>query len=220
MINSQPVFVYGRVMTTTESTQNCNIEVTEAAQQYLAELLKKQETPGMGVRIFVENPGTPRAECCMAYASPEDTKDSDQVIELAGFNAHIDASSVIYLMDAVIDYNKDRFGGQLTFKAPNSKVPRVGPDASLEERVNYVLASEINPNLAAHGGNVQLLELIEDTDAGLTAVLKFGGGCQGCSAVDMTLKQGVETTLKQQVPEIMQVVDDTDHSVTDQAYFK
>ena len=107
----------------------------------------------------------------------------------------------------------------MTFRAPNSKVPQVGDDASIEERINYVLQAEINPNLAAHGGNVQLLELVDD-EAGLTAVLKFGGGCQGCSAVDMTLRQGVEVQLKQQVPELMHVVDDTDHTRTENAYYQ
>lgn len=197
-----------------------NLNITPAAQEYLSELLAKQETQGMGVRIFVESPGTPRAECCMAYCAPDEVKDDDPVITYDQFSAHIDEASIPYLIDAVIDYNKDRFGGQLTFKAPNSKVPRVSDDASLDERINYVLQSEINPGLAAHGGNVQLIDLIDDPGAGMTAVLKFGGGCQGCSAVDMTLKQGVEATLKQQIPEIMQVVDETDHSITDQAYFK
>jgi Fe/S biogenesis protein NfuA len=120
----------------------------------------------------------------------------------------------------VIDYNKDRFGGQLTFRAPNSKVPKVGADASIEERINYVLQSEINPSLAAHGGMVDLIELIEEEGVGLTAVLKFGGGCQGCSAVDMTLRQGVEVQLKQQIPELTQVVDETDHTRTENAYYK
>lgn len=112
------------------------------------------------------------------------------------FQAYIDAPSIPYLKDAVIDYNKDRFGGQLTFKAPNSKVPRVSADASIRERIYYILQAEINPGLASHGGNVSLLELFEDAEHGLTAVLEFGGGCQGCSTVDITLKQGVETTLK------------------------
>src|SRR5690606_39284130 len=66
--------------------------------------------------------------------------------------------------------------GQLTFRAPNSKVPRVGPDASVEERITYVLQSEINPGLAGHGGNCALVEVKEDPEHGLTAVLKFGGG--------------------------------------------
>lgn len=197
-----------------------NITITSSAEEYLAELLAKQETPGIGVRIFVEHPGTPRAECCMAYNQPGEEDPADLQMPFEAFTAYIEAASVPYLEDAVIDYNKDRFGGQLTFRAPNSKVPKVGADASVEERINYVLQSEINPNLAAHGGDVQLLELIEEEGVGLTAVLKFGGGCQGCSAVDMTLRQGVEVQLKQQIPELTQVVDDTDHTRTENAYYK
>lgn len=197
-----------------------NITITPSAEEYLADLLAKQETPGIGVRIFVEHPGTPRAECCMAYNQPGEEDSADLQMPFEAFTAYIEAASVPYLEDAVIDYNKDRFGGQLTFRAPNSKVPKVGADASVEERINYVLQAEINPNLAAHGGDVQLLELIEEEGVGLTAVLKFGGGCQGCSAVDMTLRQGVEVQLKQQIPELTQVVDDTDHTRTDNAYYK
>jgi len=203
-----------------QSDIKSNITITKAAQDYLAELLAKQETPGIGVRIFVEHPGTPRAECCMAYNQPGEEDEADLQMSFEPFTAYIEASSVPYLEDAVIDYNKDRFGGQLTFRAPNSKVPKVGADASVEERINYVLQSEINPSLAAHGGDVQLLELIEEEGVGLTAVLKFGGGCQGCSAVDMTLRQGVEVQLKQQIPELTQVVDDTDHTRTENAYYK
>ena len=204
---------------TNDDALTTNIQITESAQGYLADLLAKQDTDGIGVRIFVEHPGTPRAECCMAYNQPGEEDDADIRLDYDHFTAFIEASSVPYLEDAIIDYNKDRFGGQLTFRAPNSKVPQVGDDASIEERINYVLQAEINPNLAAHGGNVQLLELVDD-EAGLTAVLKFGGGCQGCSAVDMTLRQGVEVQLKQQVPELMHVVDDTDHTHTENAYYQ
>ena len=196
-----------------------NIKITESAQDYLAELLAKQEVEGIGVRIFVEHAGTPRAECCMSYCQPDEVDEDDLHIAYEKFTAHIDALSIPYLHDAVIDYNKDRFGGQLTFRAPNSKVPQVGENASIEERINYVLQSEINPNLASHGGSVELLEVIED-EAGLTAVLKFGGGCQGCAAVDVTLRQGVEVQLKQSIPELTQVVDSTDHSIADNAYYK
>ncbi len=195
-----------------------NLNITAAAQAYLRELLAKQNEPGIGVRIFVEQAGTPRAECCMAYSKPEETQSTDLKIDCDGFVAYIDQPSVPYLLDAVIDYNKDRFGGQLTFKAPNSKVPRLGENASLEERIGYVLQAEINPGLAAHGGNVSLVEVFEDAEQGTTAVLQFGGGCQGCSAVDMTLKQGVETTLRAQIPEIARVIDKTDHTQRSNAY--
>ena len=202
----------------TEKTTN--IKITDSAQIYLHDLLAKQDTDGIGVRIFVENAGTPRAECCMAYSQPDEHNPDDLKLEYPTFTAYIDSPSLPYLADAVIDYNKDRFGGQLTFRAPNSKVPKIGANASLEERINYVLSSEINPGLASHGGNVQLLEIIKEDGVGITAVLKFGGGCQGCSAVDMTLKQGVEVTLKQQIPELSQVIDDTDHSYTNNAFYK
>ena len=156
----------------------------------------------------------------MAYNQPGEEDSADLKFTYDNFSAFIEAASVPYLEDAVIDYNKDRFGGQLTFRAPNSKVPKVGADASVEERINYVLQSEINPSLAAHGGDVQLLELIDEEGVGLTAVLKFGGGCQGCSAVDMTLRQGVEVQLKQQIPELTQVIDEPDHTRTENAYYK
>ncbi len=196
---------------------NNYITVTEQAQEYLKELLAKQDSPGIGVRIFVEKPGTPYAECCMAYCPEGENEPDDDRIELDGFPAYIDASSIPYLEDAVIDYSKDRMGGQLTFKAPKSKVPQVDENSSVEERINYVLYSEINPQLAAHGGHIQLVELAEDDTL---AVLKFGGGCQGCGMVDMTLKEGVEKTLLERVPELKRVVDVTDHSVNENAYFK
>lgn len=204
---------------TTNTPLSSNIVITPNAQDYLAELLAKQEVEGIGVRIFVENAGTPRAECCMSYCQPDEVDEDDLQIPYDKFTAHIDAPSIPYLHDAVIDYNKDRFGGQLTFRAPNSKVPQVGENASIEERIHYVLQSEINPQLASHGGHVELVEVIED-EAGKTAVLKFGGGCQGCSAVDVTLRQGVEVQLKQQIPELTQVIDETDHTQTDNAYYK
>jgi Fe/S biogenesis protein NfuA len=201
--------------TDTELLQSINI--TESAQEYLKELLDKQDSDGIAVRIFVEKPGTPYAECCMAYCTPDEVIEDDEKIQLTNFIAYIESESLMYLEDATINYAADRMGGQLTFRAPKSKVPQLGENASLEERINHVLFSEINPSLASHGGNVSLLELV---DHDTVAVLEFGGGCQGCSAVDMTLKQGVEKTLIERIPEIIAVRDLTDHSSTENAYFK
>ena len=130
--------------------------------------------------------------------------------------AWFEEKSKPYLVDATVDFQEDRMGGQLTIKAPNARVPNVGPDSSLEDRINYVLYNEINPGLAAHGGVVSLVEIVEEN----TAVLEFGGGCQGCAAVDITLKQGVETTLLEQVPDLAAIRDVTDHTVTDNAYYQ
>ena len=106
-------------------------------------------------------------------------------------------------------------GGQLTIKAPNAKLPRVSADSPLEDRINYILYNEVNPQLASHGGEVRLVELVDNA----IAVLQFGGGCQGCGMVDATLKHGVERTLLEQLPELKEVRDVTDHTDRSNAYY-
>ena len=191
------------------------VEITESAQGYLVELLAKQEDKDIGIRIFIADPGTPLAETCIAYCRPGEEQDEDERVEYKGFTSWIDNRSQPFLVDALVDYAEDRMGGQLTIKAPNSKVPQVSDDSPLEDRINYVLHSQINPGLAAHGGMVNLVEIVEDG----IAVLQFGGGCQGCGMVDTTLKDGVERTLLEQLPQLKGVRDITDHSVTENAYY-
>ncbi len=190
------------------------ITITEAAQDYLAELLTKQENV-LGVRVFINQPGTPKAETCIAYCREGDVDPADEVRDYGKFKAWFQGRSIPFLEDALVDYNKDKFGGQLTIKAPNAKMPRVDADSPIEDRINYVLYNEVNPSLAAHGGDVSLETVTEDN----FAILRFGGGCQGCSAVSITLKDGVEKTLLEQVPELAGVRDATDHTDRSQAYY-
>ena len=192
------------------------IEITPTAEEYLAELLEKQGVDGMAVRIFITQPGTKHAETCLAYCRPEEVNAKDEIQAMGQLRVYVDAMSVPYLEDAKIDFAKDRMGGQLTIKAPNAKMPQVNADSPIEDRIKYILYTEINPGLASHGGEVSLVDVTKD----MIAILKFGGGCQGCSAVDVTLKDGVETTLLGKIPELAGVRDETDHSVTDNAYFK
>ncbi len=191
------------------------VEITASAQGYLVELLTKQEDKDIGIRIFIADPGTPAAETCIAYCRPGEEQEDDERVEYEGFTAWIDDRSKPFLVDSLVDYAEDRMGGQLTIKAPNSKVPQVSEDSSIEDRINYVLHSDINPGLAAHGGMVNLVEVVEEG----IAVLQFGGGCQGCGMVDMTLKDGVERTLLEHLPQLKGVRDVTDHSVTENAYY-
>jgi Fe/S biogenesis protein NfuA len=190
------------------------VTITESAQDYLADLLSKQEDT-LGVRVFINQPGTPRAETCIAYAREGDVQDDDERVEFDKFPAWFEGRSLPFLEDALVDYAKDRMGGQLTIKAPNSKMPRVDDDSPIEDRINYVLYSEVNPALAAHGGEVSLMEVTEDQ----YAILQFGGGCQGCGMVDATLKDGVEKTLLEQLPQLAGVRDITDHTDRTNAYY-
>jgi Fe/S biogenesis protein NfuA len=192
------------------------VNITESAQGYLKELLDKQDAPdGIGIRMFVSNPGTPQAETCIAYCRTGEEIDGDEIVEYDAFKAYFEGRSLAFLEDAKVDYATDKMGGQLTIRAPNSKMPQVNDDSPLEDRVNYVLYNEINPGLASHGGVVELTEITDDS----FLVLKFGGGCQGCSAVDMTLKQGVEKTLMEKLPDVKGVRYVTDHTDTSNAYY-
>lgn len=193
-----------------------NITITDGARQYLGELVAKQDSPGMGVRMYVTQPGTKNAETCLAYCKPDEIVESDLVSDYIDFRLYVERQSVPYLDEAVVDFAKDKLGGQLTIKAPNAKMPKVDENSPLQDRINYLLMTEVNPGLAAHGGEVSLVEVTED----MIAVLRFGGGCQGCSAVDVTLKNGVETRLLEVITELKGVRDVTDHSVTENAYYQ
>lgn len=198
----------------TETSSALTFTITEAAQDYLAELLAKQDPEVLGVRLFINQPGTPKAETCIAYCRADDKRGDDLVEEYPKFTAYVERRSLPFLGDALVDFAKDRMGGQLTIKAPNAKLPQVGEESPLEDRVNYLLYNEVNPSLAAHGGEVSLVEITEDE----IAILKFGGGCQGCGMVDVTLKQGIEKTLLESIPQLKGVRDVTDHTDRSNAY--
>jgi len=192
------------------------MNITPSAQEYLADLLSNQEEDTSGIKIFVSEPGTPRAETCIAYTKDDEDFSDYRIIEEFKFTLYLEEKSIDFLKDAEVDYSPDKFGGTLTIKAPNAKLPRISEDASIEDKINYVLYSEINPGLASHGGEVSLIEVVNEE----TAILQFGGGCQGCGMVDLTLKDGVEKTLLEQVEGLKNVKDVTDHSYRENAYYK
>ena len=191
------------------------MNITPSAQEYLSDLLTNQEDT-TGIKIFVSEPGTPRAETCIAYAKDDEDFSNYRIIDEFEFNLYLEERSIDFLVDAEVDYSPDKFGGTLTIKAPNAKLPQVSEDATLEDKINYILYSEINPGLASHGGEVSLIEVLDDE----IAILQFGGGCQGCGMVDLTLKEGVEKTLLEQIEGLKSVKDVTDHSYRENAYYK
>ena len=190
--------------------------ITPSAQDYLFDLLSNQEEDTSGIKIFVSEPGTPRAETCIAYSKKDENFSSFRLIDEFKFKLYLEEKSIDFLKNAEVDYSPDKFGGTLTIKAPNAKLPQISENATLEDKINYVLYSEVNPGLAAHGGEVSLIEVLDKE----IAILQFGGGCQGCGMVDLTLKDGVEKTLLEQVDGLKSVRDVTDHSYRENAYYK
>jgi len=191
------------------------IRISDTAQAHFKELLSKQED-GTNIRVFVVNPGQPNAECGVSYCPPDSVEPNDIRLPFKGFDAVVDEQSAPFLEDAEIDFVEEELGSQLTLKAPNAKAKKVADDAPLIERVDYVIQSQINPQLASHGGQVMITEI---TDDGL-AILQFGGGCNGCSMVDVTLKDGIETQLLELFPnELTGVRDVTEHMRGEHSYY-
>jgi Fe/S biogenesis protein NfuA len=85
----------------------------------------------------------------------------------------------------------------------------------LVDRVQQVLNEQVNPAIAAHGGGAELVSI-----DGTIAYLRLYGGCQGCGLAQVTLRQGIERTLLEAIPELTQVVDVTDHASGENPYIE
>ena len=192
------------------------IKITKSAEEYLSQLIHDKNETDLSIRIFIADPGTPKAETCLAYCKPDEAMPDDMILNLDLITVNLEKRSIPFLKDAEVNFDNDTFGGQLTIKAPNARLPNISPDSPVEDRINYVIYNEINPMLESHGGEVSLVEFNNKNEA----VLQFGGGCQGCGMVDVTLKDGIEKTLIEQIPEVKAVKDLTDHSIDDNAYYK
>jgi Fe/S biogenesis protein NfuA len=201
-----------------------SINITESAQEHFAKQsaqehfakLLAQQPEGTNIRIFVVNPGTQNAECGVSYCPPEAIEANDTELKFEKLSAYVDELSLPFLEDADIDYVTDKMGSQLTLKAPNAKMRKVNDDAPLFERVEYAIQTQVNPQLAGHGGHVNLMEI---TAAGI-AIVQFGGGCNGCSMVDVTLKEGIEKELLVQFEgELTAVKDLTEHDRGEHSYY-
>jgi Fe/S biogenesis protein NfuA len=183
------------------------IEITQTAQDYFLRLIEQQDDEELALRLSVNHAGTPGASCDLQFCPRGQSMPDDIEQNFTGFSLFVARASEPWLEKAEIDFEEDTTGGQLTIKAPGIKGSEPSDEAALEDRVGWLLETEINPALAAHGGRVALVEITDRSEV----ILQFGGGCQGCGMADVTLKQGIEQTLTRNIPEITAVLDVTDH---------
>lgn len=93
-------------------------------------------------------------------------------------------------------------------------VNNIPSEEVIREGIQKVLDTEVNPGVAGHGGQISLLGI-----RGNTVTIQMGGGCQGCSAADLTLKQGIHTSFRTAVPQVGAILDETDHAAGLNPYF-
>ncbi len=186
------------------------LTVTPQAREKIDGVRTFNDFPDAVLRVRVMAKDGPRFRYEIALEDPRDRAETDLVIEADGLNIAVDASSAVDLAGATIDLDPAVTGGGLRIDNPNE-----GWQDPVARAVQDVIDRQINPGVGSHGGMVTLVDVKDGT-----AFLRFGGGCQGCAAVDVTLKQGVETAIRAAVPSISAIVDATDHEAGANPYYQ
>ncbi len=189
------------------------ITVTEAAKKKFRETIEAEGRQGHGLRVIVNNAGTQQPEFALNFVAPGEVREDDQIDDVGELKVYMDPQSAKHLEDATIDFIDNLTDSGFVVDAPKAGIRK--PSGPVAEAVQTVLQEKINPAIAAHGGQVSLVAVEDDT-----AYLRFGGGCQGCGMVNVTLKQGVEKTLFKDVPQITKVMDVTDHAAGTNPYYQ
>ena len=199
-----------------------DLKVTDEARTRILDALAQQEPAKTAMRLEATTNGTAEFIYGMRLVGDDDLRGDDVVVESNGVKILVDPGSARNLEGATIDYEEGILRSGFSFDNPNKpKIPELGegPRADLSgptaEKVEQLINTEINSAVAAHGGEVHFVGVKDNR-----VYLSFGGGCHGCGMVDVTLKQGIESRIKELVPEIQEVVDVTDHSAGENPFYR
>ena len=186
------------------------LTVTPDARSKIEGVRTFNDFPEAVLRVRVLAKEGPRFRYEIALEDPAERVESDLSVEADGLTVVVDATSAADLAGAVIEFDDGVTGGGLRIENPNE-----GWQDPVARAVQEVLDRQINPGVGSHGGMVTLVDVKDGT-----AYMRFGGGCQGCAAVDVTLKQGVERAVRAAVPAVEAIVDVTDHQAGENPYYQ
>ncbi|MEZ4846361.1 MAG: NifU family protein [Bdellovibrionota bacterium] len=162
--------------------------------------------------LRIEITGHTASEYLYRFFLDDQKKETDIEATSSPFTVLVQKKDEEFLEGATVDW-LDSVNGS-GFKVENPNKPTNNLDSDIARNIQKLLDEEVNTAVSAHGGNIELLDVIEDR-----VYVKMGGGCQGCSSASATLKQGVETRIKAKFPEIKQVIDTTDHASGQNPYY-
>ena len=191
------------------------VEFTDLARDTVLRFMEMQGEGDLMVRIQVASPSPldPRYE--ITIIEPDEKCAEDVVFDGYGFDVVMEPESAKLLEGARIDWietlTESGFKVENPNLAPIGSKPLEGP---LADRVRQAIDQFVNPGVAQHGGHVTLVEVRDEI-----VYLQMGGGCQGCGMASVTLSQGIERILREQVPEIKGIQDVTNHAAGDNPYF-
>ena len=186
------------------------IDISRKAQDHIKKFLNASSEKIQGVSIIIETKTERKANYSIQFIELSDTPAENISIDFENIPVLVSKEVIPYLEGTEVDLNDK---GELEAFNPSMSITEIS--GSVEEQIQHVLDEEVNPMVASHGGVVSLLEVKDHN-----AYLEFGGGCQGCGMIDVTLKQGVEVMIKAQIPEIEAIYDVTDHAGGTNPYYQ
>jgi Fe/S biogenesis protein NfuA len=166
------------------------------------------EAEGKQLRVSIQGGSKAAYEYGFTF---DDATAVDARLQQGAIEVLVDRLSLMYMGGSVVDFVEDLRGSGFVVDNPN--LPPLMQDP-IARRVNEILEQRISPSVASHGGSVQLIDYVDGR-----VYVQLGGGCQGCGMVDVTLKQGIEVLLREEIPEVVEVLDTTDHAAGSNPYY-
>jgi Fe/S biogenesis protein NfuA len=195
------------------------VSLAPEARHVVVETLSNEPDPDR-LALWLEVRGVQQGSFVydLYFQAAADAADDDAVVHDGDLSVVVPAASIDRLRGARLEWSSEGDGG-LVLVNPNSPEPEdlgvpaevlaQGTGGPIGSRVVVVLEDVVNPSIAGHGGRADLVAMDE---AEGVAYLRLSGGCQGCAMSRMTLTQGIEVALRDEIPEVVRVVDVTDHS--------
>ncbi|MDQ6836801.1 MAG: NifU family protein [Actinomycetota bacterium] len=190
--------------------------------------LRSDEGDPESLALWVEVSGTSGHTYTydMYFQAASDARPDDWTGTQGGLMIVVAAESATKMVGSILDLNRDLLIGGMSIRNPNPPPPTAplspamaGPPPDLSgdvaQRVLQVLDAQINPSIAAHGGRADLVAVDDGA-----AYLRLSGGCAGCGMAAVTLSQGIEVAIKESVPEVVRIVDVTDHAAGTNPYYE
>ena len=193
-----------------EDIDSTFLDISDEAKNHILEKIDSKSAKNDGIELIIEAKTDRKANYNIHFTDLSDTNSEKISIDFENFQILISKEGIPYLEGTEIKINDEK---ELVAFNPNMSITKLS--GTVEEQIQHVLDEEVNPMVASHGGVVSLLEVKDSS-----AYLEFGGGCQGCGMIDVTLKQGVEVMIQEHVPEIETIYDVTDHAEGTNPYYQ
>ncbi len=185
------------------------LNFSETAREKLDEFAAGSDEPSLALKITIVGRGEKGFQYDLQLIPSDNAEGGDEIFDVDGWTVIIAEKSAPYMSDTTLGYKETLTGGGFHFENPNP----LWQD-ELSNRVQQIIDEQINPGIASHGGNITLIDVKDGN-----VIVSFGGGCKGCSAVDVTLKNGVEKMIKEHIPEIVSISDITDHAAGENPFY-